>query len=187
MYNISKEKFLKAVENSISKCGVCRECSWYANGAGIRRVDKFVKLYNIDISHFNSNYRESTYKTITKICPVCQKPFTTKENHSREKTVCSHGCSNVHFRSGTNNGNYKNGHSGERGYRVTCFNHYDKKCAICDWDLVVDVHHIDGSHKNKDPKNLIPLCPNHHKLTLMKKHKEDINKQIKEIVDEKWK
>jgi flagellar biosynthesis GTPase FlhF len=36
-----------------------------------------------------------------------------------------------------------------------------KQCAICDWTLYVELHHING---RKDNNNLIGLCPNHHTL-----------------------
>lgn len=71
-------------------------------------------------------------------------------------------------------------------HRKICFKHWDEKCAVCGWYRCVDVHHIDGNSKNNDPKNLIPLCKNHHILTLMNQYKNEINSQIFEIVSNKW-
>ena len=39
-----------------------------------------------------------------------------------------------------------------------------EKCAICGFDKIVDIHHIDKNKKNNDSKNLVGLCPNHHRL-----------------------
>ena len=70
----------------------------------------------------------------------------------------------------------------EKGYREICFGKYEPKCIICGWDKSVDVHHIDSNHNNNDVDNLVPLCQNHHKLTIMNEYKDDINKQIKACV-----
>lgn len=87
-------------------------------------------------------------------CPKCG---TLK--HPKQET-CSTACYNSLFRSGVNNPNHKNGNN----YRTICFNHHEKSCCVCGFDLIVEVHHMDENNKNNDPKNLIPLCPNHHKV-----------------------
>lgn len=75
----------------------------------------------------------------------------------KTQVTCSHGCSNTHFRSGENNGNYKGEH-----YRTVCFDTHEKKCIVCGEDKIVAVHHYDENHNNNDIYNLIPLCPTHH-------------------------
>ena len=126
------------------------------------------------------------YPLVTKICPVCGVEFTTAQGRGDEKTVCSHSCSNTHFRSGENNGSWIDGRSKFGGiYRTVCFEYWPHKCALCDWDLVVEVHHIDGDSDNNHPDNLIPLCPNHHRLTIMQKHKHDMDKRIQEAIRER--
>ena len=100
------------------------------------------------------------WETIEKDCPVCGELFETKKGHPREKTVCSHSCSNVYFRSGENNGMYKCGKATK--YSTICFRHHKKECIICGEDKIVGVHHFDGNNKNHEPDNLIPLCPTHH-------------------------
>ncbi len=39
------------------------------------------------------------------------------------------------------------------------------KCRYCDENKVgiLDVHHIDGNHKNNNIENLVYLCANHHR------------------------
>ena len=114
---------------------------------------------------------------------LCNKQFETKIGHSKETTTCSIQCGNKYFK--TTHGGCLDGNS-ECGYRGICFKHWDKRCAICGWDLIVDVHHIDRNHNNNNPKNLIPLCPNHHRMTQVPRCKDDVEKQIQNLVHKKW-
>jgi hypothetical protein len=72
----------------------------------------------------------------------------------------------------------------ERGfhYRTICFKKWDKVCAICGWNISLEIHHIDGNHENNNEENLIPLCPNHHVMCKMIVHKKEMDELIKEIV-----
>ena len=57
--------------------------------------------------------------------------------------------------------------NGEFNYRTIAFKEYDNKCEICGYDEhieILEVHHIDKNRKNNIIKNLIILCPNHHKM-----------------------
>jgi len=36
-------------------------------------------------------------------------------------------------------------------------------CVVCGFEWS-DIHHVDGNHQNNAPSNLIPLCPNHHRM-----------------------
>ena len=78
--------------------------------------------------------------------------------------------------------NWKHG-EGSRRYRHICFEHFDHVCIIpgCGWDIVVDVHHVDGNHENNSPENLVPLCPNHHKLIHMNEG-EEIREIVKDLL-----
>lgn len=85
-----------------------------------------------------------------------------------------------------NNGIHPNKIGVNPHYREMCFENYEPECVICGWDISVEVHHVDNNHDNDEPKNLIPLCSNHHIMTRMNKHKELINEKINEIVKEKY-
>ena len=109
-----------------------------------------------------------------KQCPICGKLF------NKATTTCSHSCANTFFRSGKNHPNYKElPDSKARRYRSICFQHHDKKCIICQESNIVDVHHYDENPNNNDYKNLIPLCPTHHKY-MHSKHKALIYNTIYE-------
>lgn len=84
-------------------------------------------------------------------CPVCGAP--SKPNN----VTCSKRCSNTHFRSGPNHGNW----SGEN-YRKVCFDAHEKICVVCGESLIVAVHHMNEDHSDNRPENLVPLCPTHH-------------------------
>ncbi len=53
-------------------------------------------------------------------------------------------------------------------------------CAICGFDKIVDLHHIDKNHGNRSEENLIGLCPNHHKMIHKSEFRAEILNKIKE-------
>lgn len=110
-----------------------------------------------------------------KLCPVCNTPI---KNWRTSKT-CGYSCSNTLFRSGPNNGAWK-----DSAYITTCFHHHEKKCVVCDEFRIVEVHHLDENHNNNDPSNLIPLCPTHHKYW-HSRYKHLIEKRVLEYI-QKW-
>ena len=82
------------------------------------------------------------------ICPLC-------------------GVSKVEF------GILKDGTRSFRGQCMQCrhkpYRKYKKKyCELCDFKPVhpcqLDIHHVDGDHKNNNKKNLKTLCANCHRL-----------------------
>lgn len=117
----------------------CTHCSEDIVKSGHKRHEKYCYLNPSNI----------------KICPVCSNPI----KNYKTGTTCSYSCSNTLFRSGENNGM----HSKSPAYQTICFNHHEKKCVVCSEDKIVEVHHYDENHDNNDPKNLVPLCPTHHK------------------------
>ena len=153
----------QAVKESFSYSDVLKKLNRPSNGKTHKRLKKEIKDNNLSIEHFDRfkrNKERAKWKTIIKNCPVCNNEFKTKENHPREKSTCSKGCSNTYFRSGENNGNYLKDKVND--YRSICFANHKKECIICKEKLAVAVHHYDGNHDNNIPENLVPLCPTHH-------------------------
>jgi len=174
----TKKQVLDAFKKADSKSQVCRTLGLPVNGTGMRHVDSFVEQYGICTDHFdNGNKRRRKWVWIIKECPVCGESFETLQGHPREKQTCSHSCANTWFRSGEDNPNWKE--VSDKKHRQICFQHYDEKCVVCGWDKVVDVHHIDENRDNNKPKNLIPLCPNHHKLIHMNEYKDMMQSKIR--------
>lgn len=151
-----KENFKKARLKALEIKLICKYCSITRTKANIVR-------------HENSCYLNPINK---KLCPICSKPI----KHYRHNTVCGHSCSNKHFRTGPNHGNWK-----ESAYVSTCFHYHKKECVICKEHRVVEVHHLDENHNNNSPDNLIPLCPTHHKYW-HSRHKHLIEQQVLQYI-----
>ncbi len=55
-----------------------------------------------------------------------------------------------------------------------------KKCVLCNFNKIVELHHLDENKKDNPRNNLIGLCPNHHKMFHDMRYREEIIKQLKE-------
>lgn len=110
-----------------------------------------------------------------RLCIVCQSPIKNKGN-----ITCGYRCSNKHFRSGANNGNWK-----ESSYRTTCFASHKKECVVCGEKLILAVHHMDENRNNNDPSNLIPMCPTHHQYW-HSRYRKKIEDKVFDYI-KKWK
>ena len=180
----SKKEFTKIVAESVSKTDICRKLGVATGGTGWQIVSKLIEKYKPDISHLSRGAAQRKYRQIEKTCPVCNKIFVDRQGHSREKKTCSHSCANTFFRSGENNPNYKSEKS-EWGYRKICFSHWEKKCILCGFDKVVEVHHLDYNNKNNNKDNLVPLCPNHHATLHTKAHgklvEEEVSRKLRNV------
>lgn len=179
----TKEELKEIIKECFSKTDLAVKLGYtYVNGKVFKQMDCVIKEAKLDISHFDprkKNKERRRYKLIEKVWPVCQKTFVTEHGHAKEQTTCSYGCSNTYFRTGSNNGSYRG-----NSYRTICFEHHEKKCVICDEELIVAVHHYDEDHSNNDPTNLIPLCPTHHKY-IHSGYKHLIEEQVEKYRD-KW-
>lgn len=182
---MTKIEFETIVKESVSKSEVCRKLGYTINASGLNKLKNLIDMYNTDISHFSHKAAvdkfNRKYEIIAKSCPVCGLLFETQLGHSREKQTCSHSCSNTFFRSGKNNPNWKDEKS-EWGYRKVCFSVWKKKCILCEFDMVVEVHHLDGNHNNNDENNLVPLCPNHHRAIHTRKYGNSIKLEVEKVL-----
>lgn len=182
---IDTKELSEIVKRSFSKSDVMRELDLPINGSGGRIVKKLVEEHKLDTSHFDpwERQRRATqkYPTVEKTCPVCSTSFLTKQGSPKEKTTCSHACSNSYFRSGKDHPNY-NQDKKSWGYRRICFSHHKKECILCGFSAVVDVHHIDEDRNNNSPENLVPLCPNHHRMIHTKKYGPQTKKALQEAL-----
>jgi hypothetical protein len=119
------------------------------------------------------------------LCPICNSPIKDYKN----TTTCSQQCGQKFFkkkfkkiRETRDMGWVKELYGGyKQSYINICFKYHDRKCIICGEDIIVAVHHYDGNHNNNDPRNLIPLCMNHHMYIHSTKQHIFL---IKECVDE---
>jgi len=164
---LSKTKVEEALELSWNMTELAKNLGYKNPGTNTKRkLKKLMDQFKIDYSDLKKTSRPRyKYEKILKSCPVCQNEFETQMGHEREKTTCSHSCSNTYFRSGEDNPNYKNGFSSR--YRETAFASKLPECERCNWNIekgVLEVHHIDRDRSNNDISNLEVLCPNCHDL-----------------------
>jgi hypothetical protein len=138
-----------------SKRDACRQLGMVPGGPNVKKINEW--MLELGIQNDNFDKPQIKYERYVKVCPICGELFETLKNHKKEKQTCSYACSNTFFRSGKNNGNWK-----EDAYRSTCFLYHKKECVICKEKNIVEVHHQDENHENNNPENLIPLCPTHH-------------------------
>jgi hypothetical protein len=116
-------------------------------------------------------YRKLSWLPQKKICKRCGR-----EMPIHAKDVCP-GCYTTLFRL-----QYNKDWNNEKRHNINveiCKN-ITKKCVICGFDKIVDLHHIDRNRKNNSKDNLIGLCPNHHKMIHHLQFKGEINNILKE-------
>ena len=56
----------------------------------------------------------------------------------------------------------------------------NRTCVFCEFDKVLELHHLDGNHDNNSILNLIAMCPNHHKLVHHPKYKDKLKIELLE-------
>ena len=55
-----------------------------------------------------------------------------------------------------------------------------EKCAICNFDKVIELHHLDKNHKNILEDNLAGLCPNHHRMLHSREFQDEILEALRD-------
>lgn len=180
---ITKENLEKIIKESVSLGEVIRKLNFHNNKKGYSKIRNLIKDFNLDTSCLcvNSSLSNSRrlYPKITKECPVCKTPFIAEFGNPREKQTCSWGCSNKFF------AHKRAKDENLKQYRTICFRFWKKECLICKFKEVVEVHHFDENHSNNEPKNLIPLCANHHQMIHTNKWKEKLQKEVTEKINGK--
>lgn len=103
-------------------------------------------------------------------CAQCERTIwrskTQLERSQSGRIFCSKHCAttyNNQFKVGNSHPNYKDGAGCT--YRKRALETYGSRCRICGYDIepVLQVHHIDSDRTNNNIKNLVVLCPTHHK------------------------
>src|SRR3989344_6566484 len=117
-------------------------------------------------------YKKLAWKPKIVICRRCQREMP---HHS--KGLCP-GCYNFVFHL-----DKAKAWSQKKNYSLE-YDLYKKitsKCVICDFDKIVDLHHLDENKKNNSESNLLGLCPNHHRML----HNTEFRKEMRQALTER--
>ena len=100
-------------------------------------------------------YKKLNWKPKIKTCHRCKRKLAI-----HAKGLCA-GCYNLTFhleKSKAYNQRKRN------NVNLQTFRKVTKQCALCEFDKIVDIHHIDLNKSNNSLRNLVGLCPNHHRM-----------------------
>ena len=142
---------------------------------------------NIEFETHLSEIKKGGGKFCSRSCAIRYRNLTnnpTKNIEVREKISKNHA--NV---SGKNNPmygkranlapSYIDGRSRFKGstyQKIMQVHNIKKICNICKTDKKIDIHHIDGNHKNNDFSNLVYLCAKCHQTLMHKKDRDNKGK-----------
>lgn len=116
-------------------------------------------------------YRKLIWKPKIRICKRCNR-----EMPIHAKGLCA-GCYNFVFHLDKNKAwNQKKNYNLD----IITYKKITKSCAICGFDKVVDLHHLDQNRTNNFKNNLVGLCPNHHKMLHDFRYREEMLNLLKE-------
>lgn len=139
-----KEFFSKQVAESMSIADVATKIGVIAKGSNYKTIQKYIKLYELDTSHFNGQgwRKDLSYSEKTARIPL--------EEILKENT------------------NFKSDTLKRRLVKEGIKEWKCEKCGITDWmgkDITLELHHINGNHFDNRLENLQMLCPNCHSQT----------------------
>lgn len=102
-----------------------------------------------------SCYKKLKWQPKILSCKRCKRKMAL-----HAKGLCA-GCYNFTFHLDKNKAyNQRKSYNVDlKTYRKTT-----KECVICGFDKIVDLYRLDKNKQNNSQKNLIGLCPNHHRM-----------------------
>lgn len=140
-HKIPIDEMKKIISESFSFSEVCRRCGWVINTGSFKVIRKYIKDYNISISHFRGR-RTNIGNALGQGKPL-------------EEIL-------------TKNSFYKNSHLKKRLIKAGIKEYRCEICGISEWmgkPLMIEMHHINGDNTDNRIENLQFLCPNCHSQT----------------------
>lgn len=138
---ISKEEAEKIVKECYSIADFCRKVGWQPRGDNYKIFHKYVKQYNLDISHFTGQR--------SNIGNPRNVGLSVKDFFVKNKMIKSEDIKRKLIK--------------ENLKEYKC-----EKCGLSEWlgnKISLQLHHIDGDNTNNLLENLQLLCPNCHSQT----------------------
>lgn len=116
-------------------------------------------------------YKRTTWKLKNGICINCNR-----EQHISARGMCGTCYGKTFHRKS------KEAYQARKLYGIDhdTWKQKTKSCVVCGFDKIVDLHHLDKNHENRNPGNLIGLCPNHHKMLHKSEHRGKMLITLKE-------
>jgi hypothetical protein len=100
-------------------------------------------------------YKKLHFKPKIISCKRCKRKLPL-----HAKGLCA-GCYNYIFQLEKNKA-YRQRRKNKISLRI--FQKKTKECAVCGFNKIVDIHHLDFNKNNNTEENLIGLCPTHHRM-----------------------
>lgn len=140
--SITKDEAKEIVKKCTSIADFCRSVGWVPRGDNYKTFHRYVKKYELDISHFTgqrTNLENRNNRHLEKTAEEYSKSEYVRSTTFLQKLI-------------------------KEGYK-------EKRCEYCGnttWlggDIPLELHHKDGNHFNNDISNVEVLCPNCHAKT----------------------
>lgn len=135
----------------------------FFNGKISKKITNLLLELNINVnleSFFKKRKSLIKYSLIKKICPICNNEFETLLGHPKEKSTCSHSCSNTYFSSvrHTENSKEKTSKSLITYFKNNPQCHLTTNCITCgkefkttNWDINRNNNHCSKTCLSIDP------------------------------------